>query len=353
MSKVAVGSIPEKICYVSSKTQETPVGCEWDIDYWDKTKTKMETVLPAFPADNGDEKMLGTATHWAEGYGYNQPKNPVTKDIQDNKPIKDVRVLKLEHRGQGGRAYKVVANNYFVDLREDVLMDAMLVSGIAPGGILQGEFIWAKMGSQMKLVRIGSEVHRLIVEYDSKKDIKPVGKLALEVGGIYQTRKKEKAIFLGYVNTIIFKSKDKRPSWEKGKNYKASFDYEQKPIKKAMMFYSLYSHEAIEVGTKDFKSSHRYTIKKSHTYIEKVGNTDSTNAVPDNAIELLRASYVKDMKERLVELTGKAPPRQPYAQINDAWMEESIAYHSEHLNLYKFGEEPVALFDAKKLLLFS
>lgn len=349
MSKVAVGSIPEKICYVSSTTQETPVGCEWDIDYWDKTKTKMETVLPAFPADNDDEKMLSTATGWAGGY-YNQSKSPVTKDIQDNKPIKNVRVLRLEHRGQGGRAYKVIVNNYFVDLREDVLMDAMLVSGIAPGGILQGEFIWAKMGSQMKLVRIGSEVHRLIIEYDSKKDLKPVGKLALKIGGIYQTRKKDRSIFLGYVNTTIFTSKDKRPSWQKGEFYKPNFEYEHKEIKKAMMFFMINNHETIEEGVKSYKDFYRYKIKKSHNFIEKIGQT---NDIPDDVIDQLRLHYIKDMKDRLVELVGKAPPRGGYARVSGAWMEESIAYHSEHLNLYKFGEAPVALFDAKKLLLFS
>ncbi len=217
-SKVAVGSIPEKICYIFSKETKAVIGCEWDVSWYDKSQNKTEKVLPAFPVDDADEKARDKATQWAERGYYGQPKQVAKYQTVDNVPVKDVRVFSLEHRGQGGRAYKVIIGKYYVDLREDVLMDTMLQVGIQAGGLLLGEYVWAKMGSQMKLVRVGSELHRLLLEFQSKKDIKPIGKTDLEVGGVYQTRKKQRAIFVGCVNTVGFALKSRDGFYEKKAN---------------------------------------------------------------------------------------------------------------------------------------
>lgn len=360
MSKVAVGSIPEKISYVYAEETEVPVGCEWDISWYendDSPKTVKQKVTPAFPVDSTDEKTMKRAIDWASNNGYDYTTNkritkPHTVHEVENKPVKNVKVLSLEQRGQGGRAYKALIDKFYVDLREDVLMDTLLQAGVAPGGILQGEYVWAKMGSQMKLVRVGSEVHRLVVEFESKKNIKPVGKGDLEVGGVYQDRKKNKVVFCGYVNTTLFKDPYKKMDYYEKQKQKVDFVFATTPIKKAMLFYDLPAYEKSATQIKKMKSgdnSYYYKIKKTHTYIEKVDQIE----LPKDIVEYLRNKAVKEMKQLILQYTGHEPPKKGYAAPTAMNLADHLAYHSDHLNLYLFGETPVDLFDVKKFLLFS
>lgn len=359
MSKVAVGSIPEKISYVYSNEQEVNVGCQWDISWYETEDHKNVTqkVTPAFPIEPGNEKTLATAVNWASQGGWDQKTNkPIVKkhhvDEVDNAPIKNVKVLSLEERGNGGRAYKALIGKYYVDLREDVLMDTLLQVGIAPGGILQGEYIWAKMGSQMKLVRIGSEVHRLLNEFEARSAVKPVGKKDLEVGGVYRDKKKNTAIFIGYVNTVMYKEEPCPSSSWRSPTEKAKFVFEQTVIKKGMLFYEVYDFEGIAKSVKEMTkkdSSYQYKLKKTHTYIEKVQEV----VLLEGMIEKLRTKAVQQIKDQILEYTGHKAPKQGYGKIDDWHLSSTISYHSEHLNLYPFEGTPVDPFDVKKFLLFS
>lgn len=351
-AKVAIGSIPEKICYVFSREEEVYIGCAWDVDWFDQSKNKKVQVLPAFPIEDGDEKAQLRAIQWAEKAYYNQPvKEKAQIDVVENKPIHGVRVCSVEHRGQGGRAYKAIINKYYVDLREDVLMDTILQSGIAAGGVLLGEYIWAKVSGQMKLVRMGSELHRLIAEFDSKKDIKPIGKDELEIGGVYQTRKKEKSIFLGYVNTIIFSIKGDEDS-DRYSDTVISFDLNHKTIKKAMLFYEVNDFDSLEKNVKDIKlvdSQYRFKIKKSHNFIEKADQVE----VPENIVSFLRTRAQKQVKEYILEYTGHKEPEH-FDNRFDSWgLRNQIIYESDHLNLSEYGAPDIVPFDVKKYLLFS
>lgn len=362
MSKVAVGYFPEKISYVCSEEEEVAVGCAWDISWYepeddDGPKTTKIKVLPAFPVDSTDEKSMKRAVAWAESGYYDYQTNKThtrkhtTKEV-DNEPIKNVKVLSLEERGNGGRAYKALIGKYYVDLREDVMMDTILQVGIAPGGILQGEYVWAKMGSQMKLVRIGSEVHRLLEEFCSKKDMKPIGKKELEVGGVYRDRKKNMAIFIGYVNTTIFKEEKRPTSWAEREKAKATFNFEQTPIKKGMLFYNVYDFEGLEKSVKQMKSkdsNYQFDIKRSHTFIEKVKDI----TIPNDIIAYLRNKSLKAVKESILEYTGHKQPKQGYAKIDEWTLSQTISYDSKWLNLYPYEDEAVNPFDVKKFLLFS
>lgn len=359
MSKVAVGSIPEKISYVYSTEQEVNVGCAWDISWYDSEDHKNVTqkVTPAFPIEPGNDKTLATAVNWATQGGWDHTTNQkiIKKhfiDEVDNAPIKNLKVLSLEERGNGGRAYKALIGKYYVDLREDVLMDTLLQVGVAPGGILQGEYVWAKMGSQMKLVRVGSEVHRLLNEFEQRSAVKSIGKKDLEVGGVYRDKKKSTAIFIGYVNTVKYKE-EKRPSvsWN-SPTEKATFNYETIAYKKAMLFYEVYDFEGIkksvkEMSTKD--SSYQFKMKKSHTYIEKVDNVK----LPDGLVEKLRTKAVTEIKKLILEYTGHTPPKKGYAKTDDWHLSSTISYNSEHANMYLYEGPAVEPFEVKKFLLFS
>jgi hypothetical protein len=356
MSRVPTGSIPEKICYVFSDEQEVPVGCEWDISWYDNDdedkKTVKEMVLPAFPADNSDEGMLSKAKSWAEQSYYNQPKKTSQAKVVDNKPINNVRIMSLEHRVNGGRAYKAAIDKFYVDVREDVVMDAILKEGISPGGILNGKYVWAKLISQMKLVRVGSELHNLVVEFESKKDFKPIGKKDLEFGAVYQDRKKNKAVFLGYVNTTTFDVPlVPGQSWsERSKN--VEFKFKTSFLKKYLLFYTIAAYDGTNKAVKKIMSkdnSYYFNIRKTHNYIEKVGEV----IIPKDIVTSLRNRATKEAKEDILEYTGHKAPKNNYQAI-DAWnLQQRVAYNSKFLNLYPFEGTVVEPFDIKKFLIFS
>lgn len=354
MTKVVVGSIPDKISYVYSKSINVKYGCVWDIDYFDDNGLSQK-VTPAFPVESGDEKALKKAIEWAS----DGKKSHIIKEI-DNKDITDIKVISVETRGNGGRAYKAIVDGFYVDLREDVMMDTLLQLGIKPGGVLNGTFVWAKIGPHMKIVRVGSELHRLIKEYEKSQTIKPIAKNELEVGGIYENRKKNRFIFLGYINTVRFSYQKPEGGYYLSHNQQkdnVDFNFTQTPIKKGFLFKEIYSYEAVEKAApeaiKDFKSrtDFKYSISfaKSHSLINKIDQIK----LPDNIITQLRNSSLAEIKDKILEYLGKKQPRNNYARIDAANLKEHIAYQSEFLNLFEYGKDPVEVFDVTKYINFS
>ena len=214
-----IGHIPTETIYIFSGSQNVTTTWE-DID----TRT-VEEVLPAFITDSNNKKSIETGKKWAVGcysphiYTY----DPVTKthttvpnpvppkeamtDTVANDPISRVKVVSLEERGKGGRAYKVVLpRGYYVDMREDVMLDTMKTEGISPGGYLNGRFIWARIGGQMKLVREGSSLHDKLIESTKVVEAPNLSKKDKVVGGIYEDKQNHANVFLGFVktSTIVF-----------------------------------------------------------------------------------------------------------------------------------------------------
>jgi len=365
-NKVVIGYFPKEICYISSIKREIGVGCEWDMDHGANANNKTEEVVPAFPVDNNDEKSLLTANNWAVSdirmqcrQETDKNKHPLpTKEIIDNNSITGIRLLSIEQRGNGGRAYKALVNNYLVDVREDVVMDTMLQEGIEAGGILKGEFVWAKCGAQMKLVRKGSELYKLIAEFESKKDKKPVSKKTLEVGGIYRTKKKESYIYIGNIDSVSFSLPDIKvaPYWDstasqKYENDNSCLAFTKKSVKNRMLFYKLYNSETLEEGIKlllNPNSYYRFDVKQSHTLIEKIDQVD----LDENIINNLSICFAKIVKERILEYTGHVKQKK-YVKLSLRNLANFICYNSIYLNMYESKGQEKPLFDVQKYLLFS
>ena len=88
---------------------------------------------------------------------------PVIETVR-NGNITDVKIIGLESRGNGGRAYKVIVNKkYICDFREDVLMETIEKFGIGKGGVLKGTYIWIKYSGNTKLILQESELHKQII----------------------------------------------------------------------------------------------------------------------------------------------------------------------------------------------
>jgi hypothetical protein len=201
--KLKTGTIPKDIKIFERPEKE--ITFRWD-DIAVEDFQKVTKCIPIFVTDATNEKTQKTAKSWAEYPEYiwdSQTRKqtciehvPVISE-RPNDPIGGIRLIGLEHRSQGGRAYKaLVLNKYVFDFREDVLLDAILNCGILENGVLPGEYVFASVGSEMKLIRVGSLLHEKMIEATDywKKDV--IGKL--EVGGIYRNKVKT-MLYLGPV----------------------------------------------------------------------------------------------------------------------------------------------------------
>ena len=220
--QIKAGSIPKDI--VIYARPETSVTFKWDdIEVVDETKSV--TARPMFVTDATNKKTQLTAKSWMENAHrewdhvkreYRPFKTkPQILDPQPNVPVDRVRVIGLDIRGNGGRAWQVlVSEKYICDMREDVLMDAMLNGGIETNGVLSGQYIFAAVNSEMKIIRVGSLLHEKMVEateFNNAAYIKD-----LEIGGIYKN-KLGHFLYLGPVFTKrvnAFRPESQYNSWD-------------------------------------------------------------------------------------------------------------------------------------------
>jgi hypothetical protein len=168
------------------------------------------TVSPAFIVPATSEAFKKSALDWAcgGGFGYVQIQKPEKVRIVPvkNEPFSGLRWVQIDERAEGGRAYKVVTSQGFlVDMREDVVLEClrsgkisgtMLIGGRGAGVYLNEEFVWAQLGSQMRLVVVGSKMHQDLVESDQRKNTELITFSQIEVGGIYMDRRGKKHIVL-------------------------------------------------------------------------------------------------------------------------------------------------------------
>lgn len=105
--------------------------------------------------------------YWPQGYWttihQNTPLMALPQPaIRDNKPMKNLVLLNIEQRLEGGRAYKVKnpAENSIFDIREDQMIEAILKYGIQPGGLIGGEWVWAMNHTQIKCYLVDSKEYQ-------------------------------------------------------------------------------------------------------------------------------------------------------------------------------------------------
>jgi hypothetical protein len=168
--------------------------------------------------------------------------NDIKEEKRNNDPF-SIQIINLEHRGNGGRAYKVVTENgYYVDLREDVLLDVIKQSTVNHGrpGC---QFIWGKVNAEMKLVRTGSELHDALLLASEVGSTKVIKSRDLVPGHLYQSKGGEKQIFIGWVDYEILKEQAGR--YYDQPRIAASLE----PVKKEMLFLNVASaHNRMEEG---------------------------------------------------------------------------------------------------------
>lgn len=210
--RVASGNIPKEITYVAAGEQTIRITWE-DAEQEDEQSSNdgviTETVRPTFVSDAANEKTLATARNWAKNASkvYNYQKKiwevrPVGKEItKKNEPSDGYRIFNLDVRAQGGRAWKCGDNEgHYFDLREDVLLDLLRTEGVSPGGYLNGKYIWAKVNSTMKLVRVNSELHKALIKTTNRREMKNLKKSELKPWTIYQEKNSNTFLHVGKYN---------------------------------------------------------------------------------------------------------------------------------------------------------
>jgi hypothetical protein len=149
---------------------------------------------PAFIVPDDSDAFKATAGKWASETEYGGTAKAFDTHGFDNEPFTDLRWVGIESRKDSGVVYKVLTpEGWLVDLRQDVVIECLLEGDIKtknwPQGIgtyFTAEFIWVVMGSQSRLVRVGSKLYEEIMESQVLRGMGPISERDLEVGGIYQ-----------------------------------------------------------------------------------------------------------------------------------------------------------------------
>ncbi len=170
-------------------------------------------VRAAFVSDAANPKTIEKGRGWARGYRHGGVSREFTVE---NSPafMATARVVGLEVRSEGGRAWKVVTEwegeSYLFDLRESTLLDAMTGLGIGPGGKILTPLVWGKVGSQMKLIPVDSAIYKALLEANEVDKLAPVKPADLKVGDVLEAKNGDRAVFLGWVSTIDMEVEEDR-----------------------------------------------------------------------------------------------------------------------------------------------
>lgn len=165
-------------------------------------------VRDTFPYNPDSKTAPVTAERWADQTPWSAEKTYTPEVIvRDNEPF-SLTITDLDVRSEGGRAYKVIdADNRRFDLREDQVLEVMKRVGIQPRGVVPGEFVWGIVGSQVRLVLVGGDLHTsMVMQLNDKKSFELAQAAGLtptegtlQPGHVYRKKDKSLHVFLGRV----------------------------------------------------------------------------------------------------------------------------------------------------------
>lgn len=181
---VRAGRVPEKVTIYLRPEQEI-LGAGRPKNCWSFPPNQRETAgfdktkaSPAFVVPSDSEAFKKSGLAWAME-GRTKPSQGVERIEIENKPFTNLRWVGIDSRMEGGVAYKVITQEgWLVDLRDDVVIDCLFEGAIqdlntppqGAGTYFTGEFVWVVLGSQSRIVRVGSKTHQGIVESQKLKE---------------------------------------------------------------------------------------------------------------------------------------------------------------------------------------
>ena len=129
-----------------------------------------------------------------------------------NEPFTNIRLWTIDTRMEGGRAYKFIdEEGRMFDMREDTFLEAVFAGEVSQPGktlYLVGQYIWVRAHSQMRVARVGSQIHEGLLEAKRRKELpKITGKMQV-IGGVYKTKDDKLYVYVGR-----FRDSDKKLNW--------------------------------------------------------------------------------------------------------------------------------------------
>lgn len=240
--RIKSGNIPKELTYIVGPSRKIVISWE-DVELEEGETDKVEEVFPTFVSDSSNAKTIATGRSWASQtqstwdpatsrYIAAAGHTP-TEITRSNDPITKLRIFGLDVRGNGGRAWKCAdEEGHYFDLREDVLLDLMRTVGVSEGGYLNGEYIWAKIHAEMRLVRVGSGLHSALEVCTERREMKPISKKDLKPWHLYQ--KKDGSVFLHVGKACGFEPKtdphlqNNVPVMQRWAEWLSARDYDQR-----------------------------------------------------------------------------------------------------------------------------
>ena len=291
--KKVIGNIPEKLAIFCRGIEKAT----WSWEDEDEGAITTD-VRPAYISDAKNIKTRETGSEWIKQKRWDYASKSYvseegSKIIEvDNLPFSNLRIINLEIRGQGGRAYKVCADlggeaNVYFDLREDILLDCIFEQGIQTGGVIKGPFVFARIGSQMKPIRVGSLLYKKLQEVAKKDKQKPCD---LEIGGVYEDKKGGRFIYLGEFFTKSSKEAKSETVLVFHNSWRVKYEDQE-----ANLGWFYRRNKAHPSDSPDGKLvAHNFHIVKKHSFKTKVGITELPDSVESYIEEVKKASHPQD-----------------------------------------------------------
>lgn len=324
--KLFSGILPDNVVIVKGATKNITLGSQWQDK---KFKTSL-IVQPSLVIENNNQRSLT--------YAKNLFQNNYTVETWQNLPIKNIQICSVNYN----QTYKIIANGLYLNAPADLITDGMLRSGLKKGGILEGEFIFAKVGQYLRLIKINSDLHKAIIELQERSKLKKIKSKELEVGSTYIDKRGNHFLYLGFVDTQAL-------HYHYRKEY-LTFD--------SHYVHKLYLSIAIpENNEKNISSLLKSIVQNeekflsicqlraSHSFILKVGQLKKFN----NLIDKIRDAARQEIKNCIVEY-AQTKDKNTYNAHNLSY---DISYLSKFANMSKSGANNILTpFDYKKYLSF-
>lgn len=169
---------------------------------------KTYNVTPTYLVEDkkGNKKQIENAKRWASEVIRRNGSSEIIDGKQidfENKGFDSVRIIELDIRGKGGRAYKVLVNEkFYFDMREPDLLEIIGKYGIEAGGLLKGKYVLLKEDRRNRIINIESDIYKKSLEQTKKESVKPISLKELVIGGIYQNPNSTQYVYFGRASRL-------------------------------------------------------------------------------------------------------------------------------------------------------
>lgn len=311
-----MGYIPKEIAIVTHKTVTVNVGSHWDVKL--KAHTT-ELVVQGLISEASNKEAIENNK---KDISWRDRSVQPSVEIRKNIPIKNVKVCSTGW-GKSGPVYNVIVDGIYATCREDLIMNSIINEGVEKGGILKGEFIWAKIGKTMDLVRVGSAVHASMVESTRRRDLPKLKMKDLIPGNIYMSRQGDKYLFLDRVKTHELKIKyNYNP-------YNIIYNYDE--LSTGILLINIDDNADLTID--------KCQISKTHSLVECVGSADTTGI-----FEKVRSLAMEKIGEFAVRLGNETNNK-----YNSTSAADSFYYRCSSVlgfvNMFPRKGKPVEKFD--------